>query len=334
MKKKMMALLVTGLLLVFLVFPAGAEQGDMEIFTGAFWKAQENMPKGLDLIRDLAYKDGIFYAMYHNDVIYAWDPMDMKVYPYCSLPPTPKWKKEWRTESSNEMSFDAIADEDRKMLSGCVSYLFVGDDALWGYNAYSGRVGKITEQGIVWADQVMDNSLLFSGESIFLQGAPMYGFVESGKLFMLAEIDGQENTLLRFDLSDGRCEQLATKNAVTCCYYKPGSLLLLRNVGGVSMVFSVMDIATGAIDDLPFDIPFPDTSNIGVEGVGGLTYDPQKDVIYFAAERQVWQLGEGHPLEPVAKLDTSIYYSWLAWIMEDGRYAINAGSQLFIREIQ
>ena len=49
-----------------------------------------------------------------------------------------------------------------------------------------------------------------------------------------------------------------------------------------AMILSTLDMATGALEDLPLTVPFPDRTREGLESVGGLTYDPTNDRILFS----------------------------------------------------
>jgi len=252
---------------------------------------------------------------------------------FCNLPPTPEWKNEWY-----DSSFDSLSNEDKAALGGVVTDLVIGEDTLWGYNAYSGMLGMITEKGIVWNEKKLDVTYYFTGESTFLRAIPMLAFIEDGKLYMFMEKDSglkpmnETTVLLRFELTDGKYDILETNNAITCCRYQSGFLLLLRRASTSSVSISIMDITTGMIEDLSIPLPFEDGSLEGRASVGGLAYEPENDQIYLSAQSQVWKTKVDALPTAVAYIPSEIFYDMPAWILSDGRYAVFARS-LYIRNV-
>lgn len=312
--------------------PALAMSGDEEVFGPAFCETLNPEPGNPFGLRELAYLDDVFYG-YLGESIYTWQPGDAQPAQYCSMPSIPAWKEEWRSKSFNDLSTD-----DQTALTGAVDYIAAGDGALWGYNTLSGRIGKITEQGVTWASQPMDTSCLFQEGSIMLGVVPIQSFVEDGKLYIFGDNVkhikpvNEPMVLLRFDMSSGEYDVLETKATINCCRYKPGSFLLLRRGDSSSMILSTMDIASGTIDDLPLKVPFPDRTYEGLESVGGLAYDLKNDQIFFSMKSQVWSSQGGKPFESVAKLPMETYYRMPAWVLPDGRYALFAVN-LFVRQV-
>ena len=323
-----------GLVLCIAVVFSGsaiALSGDEEVFGDAFCEPLNPKPGTPFGVGQVAVLNDVFYG-YLGDTIYAWKPGDAQPKRYSSpLPAVPEWKEEWR-----DQPLKALYTDDQTALTGAVEYIAAGDGALWGYNTLSGRYGQITEQGITWAAQTLDTAGLFQGDTIMLNVVPNQSFVSDGKLYIFGDYSNPTATysdnmiLVRFDLSNGKLDILETKTAVGCCLYKPGFFLLVRRGDSSSMILSTLDMATGALEDLPLTVPFPDRTREGLESVGGLTYDPTNDRILFSMDSQVWASEGGKPFASVAKLPMESCYSMPAWVLPDGRYAILSCSLLIL----
>ncbi|NLO85527.1 MAG: hypothetical protein GX096_08880 [Clostridiales bacterium] len=331
MKRTIMLMGIIICLAATFCMPALAASGDVEAFGEAFRESLNPNPGSPFGLRELVYLDGVFYG-YIGDSIYTWAPSDAQPMPYCTIPTVPEWKEEWRT-----MSFGDLSAEDEAALTEAVDYIAVGDGALWGYNILSGKIGEITEQGITWMNQELDTSFVYKGDSILPLFLPIQSFVMDGKLYVFGdnvrhiEPLSEPEALICFDLSSGAYEIIDTKTALNCYPYKSGKLLLLRRGDSSSMILSVMDLQTGTLEDLPASVPFPDRSNEGLETVGGLAYDEQNDQTFFSIQKQVWRSKGGEPFESIAELDDQGSYRTLAWVLDDGRYAILHWSLLIFK---
>lgn len=331
--KKMLRVLglLTGVLMM-LTIPLQAIANNQEVFDAEFCAPLNPEPDRPFGVREVASLDETIYG-YLGEAIYTWKPGDLQPERYCSLPPIPEWKEKWRGKKYKDLSV-----KDQAALGESVDYIASGDGALWGYNLYSGKFGKITEQGIEWQKIKLDTSCLFREGSVECWAVPIISIVEGGRLYVFADNAGvidpisEPTALLRYDLSSGEYEVLHTKTAINICRYTPGNFLLLRRGDASSMILSTMDTATGAIEDVPLRVPFPDMTDTGLESVGGLAYDPMNDQICFSMKEQVWKSVEGKPFESVAHLPTETYYRMPGWFLSDGRYAILASS-LFVREV-
>lgn len=272
---------------------------------------------------DTAWLEDTFYMLL-PDGVYRWQPGQEVPALYCSLPAAPAWRQGWETTPISGLD-EAL----RAEVEGAVSYLIAGDGALWGYNAYSGRVGILSEGGIAWQAQRMEQSLLFPGDSMFLRGIPQYGFVENGILTFFAGVDssllppGEGTLLLRMNLETGECTQLPTNRASVCTYYGEDAVLLMRPRDGASMALSVMDLQDGTLSDLPLVVPFADRSNDGRPSPGGLAYDPAQQQIAFSLDDEVFLSTAGGPFAPIAGLTSSISYHNPAWITGGGHYVVS-----------
>lgn len=314
--------------------PASAVVGDEVVFDPSFSQPLNPNPGRPFGIRAMVYLENTFYA-YLGDAIYVWKPDDPKPTLYCSLPTTPIWKETW----GNTM-FKDLPDDEQAELAGAVDYIAGGDGALWGYNMLSGRIGKISRDGIAWSRQPLNTADFFKNGRIALYFMPIQSFVEDGQLYIFGNNDGIKSLnatkpLLRFDMASGEYTILETKQARNLCPYQPGSILLARRGNKASMRLSVMDLKTGTMKDLQQTVPFPDKTDEGLASIGGLSYDPHRDQIYFVMEEDivksnVWQSREGEPFEIVKHLPTMVHTDVLAWVLPDGRYAFYVMDGLYV----
>ena len=71
------------------------------------------------------------------------------------------------------------------------------------------------------------------------------------------------------------------------CLYEEGALLLARDGGANRYVLSRLAPETGALADLPLEMPSVDTP------LGGLAWDAAADAIYYADQDGIWRSTEG-----------------------------------------
>jgi len=324
--------LLIAIMVVFLV-PTFAIAIDEEVFNDSFCQPFNPNPKRPFGLRELAYLDDVFYG-YLGNAIYTWKPSDALPTKFCTIPTVPDWKEEWRGKALKDISA-----EDQTALSSAVEYIAEGDGALWGYNTLSGKIGKISQQGISWAAQTIDTSCLFQDGSFMLSVVPIQSFVDNGKLYVFGDDNeyivsvSDPMALLSFDMSNGESNVLKTNTAINCCRYKPGYFLLLRRGDSSSMILSTLNMKTGTIEDLSLTVPFPDYTDEGLESVGGVAYDSKSDQVFFSMKSQVWKSTGGEPFQSVNKLPMDTDYRMRAWVLQDGRYALLSRS-LWIRDVE
>lgn len=319
-----------------LSFSAIAQNGVEKPFGTDFYKSLPDQPFYL---KEGVFLNNIFYGCLNNTV-YQWSPGDPEPVFYAELPPPPQWKNEWWSKPYQKFSPD-----DRTAIEAAVDFIASGDEAVWGYNMRSGKIGKITSQGVDWAQTRLDTSFLYVNDSFIIRIMPIVSFVEDGKLYIFAInnspsdlLSNEPMVLIRFDITSGKHDILSTNNAVNLCRYKPGFLLLSRQGDSSSMTLSQMNITTGEIMDLPVKIPFQDQTgkDEAVNEVGGLTYDAKNDRIFFVMDDTIYQSTANQAFEKAASLQKQYqmtYHSMLSWILPDGRYALKSADGLYIYQL-
>lgn len=316
---------------------ASALAQDRELFDSDFCASVPECSLG---VSGMLCLDGTLYGL-AGDALYAWMPGEEAPGLYASLPPHATFQEEWWFR----MRKSQLSEKELAALSAPVDGLAVGEDALWGYNLYSGRFGKVTRDGIDWEGPALETSCFFRDDSVMQCMLVRFACVAENRLYLFVEqSDSRQvepkddaHALLVYDLSTGAYQSWDTQNARSICLYKPGFFLLARPGTKTTMTLSTLNMATGAVTDLPLRIPFGDSyGRVSGEGVGGLAYDSERDRIVFAINRQVWCSEKGEPFRACASLprDTFILCSTPAWILPDGDYAIETVCRWYIRTLQ
>lgn len=328
---------VLGTILICAVFilscPAQAQIGPEKPFGTDFYKS---LPGNPFYLRAVVCLNDTFYG-YLGDYIYQWHPGDDQPVLYTALPPSAQWKNTWLSKAYKDFSSD-----DREVIESAVDYIASGDGNVWGYNTRSGKIGKITSQGVDWAETPLDTSFLYVNDSFIIRMMPIDSFVEDGKLYIFAInhsrsewLTNEPMVLIRFDITSGKYDILSTNNAINLCRYKPGYLLIACQGDSSSMIISQMNTTTGEIIDLPVKIPFQDQSekDEAVNEVGGLSYDEQNDRIYFVMDNNIYRSTNSQAFEKAGSLQKQFrttFHTMLGGILPDGRYALSSPEGLYL----
>lgn len=330
------ALVLTGLLVLALpAVPARAQ--DRELFDSDFCASLPGCPLGVGGTLCL---DGTLYGL-TGDTLYAWTPGEEEPGLYASLPPHAVFPEEWWLS----MQKSRLSEKEMAALSAAVDGLAAGEGALWGYNLYSGRFGRVTREGIAWEGPALDTSCFFRDGGVMQCMSVRFACVMQNRLYLFVEqSDSRQvepkddaHALLVYDLSTGAYQSWDTRDARSICLYKPGFFLLARPGTRTTMTLSTLEMATGEVTDLPLCIPFGDSYGQGSgEEAGGLAYDSERDRIAFAADGQIWCSEKGEPFRVCASLPkgTFILGSSPAWFLPDGDYAIETVCRWYIRTLQ
>lgn len=152
--------------------------------------------------------------------------------------------------------YDRMSEPDREKVEAGVTQILVGDDGLWGMNAYAGTVGRIDAQGIHWADVSFDTTDWYEPDDCPTD-RPLSAFVDQNTVYIY-EADG----LRAWDVDE--CREFRISIPVDfygCVPYHPHQALLL--VGVRDAVFSsalyVLDLGTMQVE--PLEIAWPDLAS-------------------------------------------------------------------------
>lgn len=299
--------------------------GDTEAFTQAFMQAAGISEARSIRVQSLALLDETFFVYLNNMTVYAWKPGDQMPSLHCSLPQPPP-------EAS--ISFKGLDAQALEKLNNTVSYIAAGDGALWGLNVFSGKVGKISKEGIAWQDTKLDVSRL-NPEDDATPRRVTQAFVQEGMLYLLIALDESyadfnEYELLRYELSSGACTPLDAEGLQGVALYQRGFLLILRLNPQKAYALSVLNLSTGSLKDLDRSLP----SLVSNTAFGGLAYDTNSDCIYLTAQNQVFVNRSDAPFKAAAFVPAlNMTGETSAWVLPDGRYALGFEG-IYVRRAQ
>lgn len=323
--KKIIAILLTGSMLLFSLPPA-LSQDMVDSFTlfkpELFFSSGEF--SGLS-VRQVIMMNDTLYAYLSNSDVYAWSIGEDNTRPFCRLPDLP---------IVSAISYEELTESVKAQWDEAVNIIASGDSILWGINIFSGKIGSITQDGILWGDLRLDMSLLMRNDYPWPMRV-VSAFVESNRLYIYASTDDGEYpqnnySLLVFDLHDGSCTTANIENAQGVCGYTPENLLLLYPGDEDTWVTKVMSLETSTISNSPF-LPFQSPKD---KPIGGLSYDASSGLLFFTHNSQVWGGQEGKPYAPMSFIPVPhIVGEASAFALSDGRYALFYGS-LYVRSIK
>ncbi len=313
MKLKQAALLLLTCLLCFAVLPAFADTAENEnIFTAAY--LSENIASQTSLsIQDVAWMDDTCYAYLSDMSVYTWNTSGTLT-KLCQLPAAPEGMEGYTVH---------LSDDDIAQLKETVTYMAGGSDAVYGINVYSGKFGKIDEEGIHWNDVLLDVSCLnpdpeenFFPNRIaecFVDGSTLYAFVALNPNYTSASYG-----FYGFDITTGASRTYTVAGAVGVCSMQNEQFLFLcLDSNGYSL--KQLDASSGTVTPLTLSLKDFDAETT----VGGLAYDTDSDTIALAAEGKVWKSVQGASFTSFASLDDRyLTNESSAALLPDGRYAL------------
>ncbi len=313
MKLKQAALLLLTCLLCFAVLSAFADTAeDEDIFTAAY--LSENIASQTSLsIQDVAWMDDTCYAYLSDMSVYTWNTSGTLT-KLCQLPAAPEGMQGYTVH---------LSDDDMTQLKETVTYMAGGSDAVYGINVYSGKFGKIDEEGIHWNDVLLDVSCLnpdpeenFFPNRIaecFVDGSTLYAFVALNPNYTSASYG-----FYGFDITTGASRTYTVAGAVGVCSMQNEQFLFLcLDSNGYSL--KQLDASSGTVTSLTLSLKDFDAETT----VGGLAYDADSDTIALIAEGKVWKSVQGAAFASVASVDDRyLSCETSAALLPDGRYAL------------
>lgn len=208
---------------------------------------------------------------------------------------------------------------------------------LYGFQQESGRLCRISKEGLAWQTQALDTTFFNDGR--YMAGNCLPQLVQGQlvvpltKLRSSSEFDEQDLALL--DIKSGQARLLTPESAVAFAPYKEGQLLVLQAVPGKEADSFVWQLAALHLDSeklepLPFAMPeaFPYS-----KGLGALAYDTQHDRILYAQAKQVMASTTLAPFVRVGLLQFDYFSPGAStgFILKEG-YAVAANGQLVSRK--
>lgn len=326
MKNKMVAFLMVICLVIAGMSGVLAVGSETEAFTEQFLQTHGFLEYGLNTPQGYAFVDDAFYVYMRDGKVYRWAPGSTESALYSSLPKRPILAKE--------------------ELDNAVFSLVPFEDELWAFSVFSGKFGQVTPDSIRWADIRLDTTLLTQSGSAY-PSTIWSPFVHEGKLYGLFDLSWNlkedapsQTVLLSFDLTDGSCKSLNMPGTLSFCEYKPGFVLLLRRGRASLPILSVMNLTTGEISDMAFEISI-ELARVDADDpwaqyytIGALAYRPQNEQIAFTYLQQIWLSTAGNPFAKTDDLPANpLTPDSKGWFLSDGRYAA-CGAGIYVRNLE
>ncbi|MDR3051424.1 MAG: hypothetical protein LBU67_06850 [Oscillospiraceae bacterium] len=291
------------------------------------WYKEGNLDQAVQL-------DGAFYLRtWEENALLRWAPGMIEPEAFCTLPPR-------ADESLESAPFELTDPAQIEALSNDIALIAAGDGKLWAFNAYAGRIGEITAQGVTWRDVQLDTADLFrveayeDGQFGYLRTLT-HPIVAEGVFYCLRDTYAEDSwsnrrTLMCWDIATGALRQIETGCAQMICPYKPGQFLTFgtdfdESAGEPVSAMTVLDLASGK--ETPLD--FEKLQN--AYALSGLAYDAATDSVYYTLGRRVWRWVPGAPAVLAAYIPAPEGMTdATAWLLPGGLYAI-AADGLYVR---
>ena len=194
-------------------------------------------------------------------------------------------------------AFLSLAPED------AVTHLLAQGDVLYGLHMDTGRLGRISVEGITWQEQALDTELFTRHP--YMAGRP---FLMDNKLYTpLMDITSAEDfapcDLAGSDLKTGETALLKGVKALAFLPYRPEQMLLVKaeeHPDGCTF-WKLTALKMDSLRETPLPLSMPEAFPYS-SGIGGLAYDAQADRIIYSDARQVMASTALAPFERVALL--------------------------------
>ena len=272
--------------------------------------------------------NSVWTVLYRDNSIWRWDT-DTGDYQYVAKVPMAEM---------TEKSLSLLSASEREYQLTSVTDLIGWNGRLYGFNALSGRLGPIDEEGVHWNETLLDTSPALKPGT----GYPSCHFcptIVGDRLYMLCDLtlmmggSGYQPALVSCALDGSDCAGAAHPGLLSLCRYDDAHLLLLTMTG-----LELYDTATGQKTPLPLSLPatVPQSGDFWDihSALGGLAYDAARDTIFLATPTTLYVSTAGSTFverETGLDLSTSLTYARPATVLDNGMYTLYAdGLDTFI----
>lgn len=312
MKLKMVAALLS-LLLVLLVFTgAWAAPGDAVLFPAAADGSVENGIQSIAAVGDTLY-------MLAQKGLYAWQAKDAE----------PRLISDDIMIGYASGKWEDMSKEDQESNKNSVNYLLERDGKLYGLNTVKGTLLllAVSADGVSISEEaVLDWNNMFIQEADYTYTRQVFGAaLTSDILYLLVQQPGDnwnDYDLLAFDLAAGTQNKVAVENVHAIARYENGQLLcnvydpetMYSSDGKQTYpVLSVLDPATQSLTKLT-DFP--------AAQVGGISYSTENGTVYALGRGELFGCKPGSAFETVAYMPVDYPGDQMpAAVLEGGLYA-------------
>ena len=224
----------------------------------------------------VASGNSVWTVLYRDNSIWRWDA-DTGEYQYVT---------KVDMAEMTEKSLSRLSSSEREYQLTSVTDLIGADGKLYGFNALSGRLGLIDEQGVHWNEITLDTAPALKRDA----GYPSCHFcptIVGDKLYMLCDLvltmggSGYRPALVSCNLDGSDSRGDTVPGLISLCRYDDNHLLFLTMTG-----LELYDTTTAQTTLLPLALPatVPQSGDIWDihSTLGGLAYDPARDTIFLA----------------------------------------------------
>lgn len=264
------------------------------------------------------------WAILHNDgSVWRWDA-DTGDYEYVVTVPMAKM---------TEKPLNSLSASEREYQLTSVTDLIGADGKLYGFNALSGRLGLIDEQGVHWNEVTLDTAPALKRDT----GYPSCHFcptIVGDRLYLLCDLvltmggSGYRPALVSCKLDGSDTQGDVMPGLISLCRYDDAHLLLLTMTG-----LELYDTATAQTTHLPLILPatVPQSGDFWDvhSALGGLAYDPARDTIFLATTTALYTSTAGGAfVERASDMDWhwahSLESAHPATVLDNGTYILYA----------
>lgn len=264
-----------------------------------------NMTQGADTV----------YCCMKDGSLYRWRYGEPEAERFSALP---RWSD---VILDFAIAFDDMNAAQQAVVEEAVFELVADGETLYALNPYVGGVGTIDEEGVHWRQARFDPTLTLDASG--WRRVILYGLARDETIYLLANYyDETPSRLYSYDVIaidalTGEGRRFGVEGVMGMCLYEEGALLLARDGGANRYVLSRLDPETGALADLPLEMPSVDTP------LGGLAWDAAADAIYYADQDGIWRSTEGKAFERILPHGQKYMTEYAqGWVLSGGQYAL------------
>ena len=216
-----------------------------------------------------------------------------------------------------------------------VTHILMGNDGLWGLNAYAGLVGRMDEEGVHFADVAFDTSNWFDDEDCPIDTI-LNAFAEDETIYLQLS-DGLQ--VWRVDTSEAFRVSIPAV-VFQCIAYQPHQALLNIQVSDEvwATALFTLDLDTWQVQPLPVQMPRMEPSDGGISITRVAWHEKEQRLVVqvmgndFVENGMICQSVSGGPMEKLAVLYGAgamhlLANGTLAWI-KDGQAICYTTAQL------
>lgn len=224
----------------------------------------------------VASGNGVWTVLYRDNSLWRWDADTGEYHYVTNIPMAEITEKSLSRLSASESEYQLTS----------VTDLIGWNGRLYGFNALSGGLGLIDEEGVHWNETLLNTAPALKPDA----GYPSCHFLPTivgDKLYMLCDLvlmmggSGYQPALVSCTLDGSDCKGAAYPGLISLCRYDDFHLLLLTMTG-----LELYDTATSQTTPLPLSLPatVPQSGDFWDihAALGGLAYDPARDTIFLA----------------------------------------------------